>query len=322
MAVDTAIDPERAVGEPRILHAVVEDRVQRSGRMELRRRLLEAIVSGRNAVSWELRQGRLYRGGADLQCASLDEDGPSDGPRCLFDLWTGDVRYLAGLSPTAAPATGAFNFEIEGHFIPVWVTCQNTDDGERVETDWDEAASHVQHAAKRALQWHEEYLLGHCPVSPFAEPDPPSKPSNRRNAFWGFLPAILVTVFAMVATAAAWMTFAWPIVLGSVLWGLVVVPVVGWLAINWLANTSNDSPEGSDASTNDKSIQRTWTLGLIVFGAMFLSLLLIPAIVAGIWLREPEAVNLAMGTIFGFMMFIWGALLFHRARPWPDIEPL
>jgi hypothetical protein len=328
MGVETAIELEPATVEPRVLHAVVEDKLQRSGRMELRRRLLKAIVERRDAVSWELREGRLrspsYYPGADLVFPSSDEDSQETRKRAriLFDLWTNEIRYLARLSPTALHGSGTFYFGIEAHIIPVRVTGENTGDAKRVELELDETAPLVQQAAKRSIQWHEQYRLGHCPVSPFAEPDPPSQPSNRRKAFWGFLPAILVTVFSMLATAAALMTFTWPIVLGSVLWGLVVVPAAGWFALNWLANTGNDSPEGSGASTNDESIQRTWTLGCFVFGAMFVSLLLMPAIVAGIWLREPEAVNLAMATIFGFMIFLLDATLFHHVCREPDIEPL
>jgi hypothetical protein len=328
MAVLTQIEPEPAASAPRILHAVVEDRFQRSGRMELRRRLLKAIVEGRNSVSWELREGRLcspsYYPSADLVFPSSDDDSHEarEGARILFDLWTNDVRYLAGLWPTAPQRPETFSFEVEGHLILVRVICQNRNDAERVELDWDETASLVQQAAKRALQWHEEYRLGHCPVSPFAEPDAPPQTSNRRKAFWGFLPAIGVTALTALATVAAFMTFAWPIALCSVLWGLVVVPAVGWFALNWLSNTRNDAAEGSDGSTNDGSNQRTWTLGFFVFGAMFVSLLLLPAIIAGVWLREPEAVNLAMATILGFMMLLWGGLLFHHSRTEPALESL
>jgi hypothetical protein len=117
-------------------------------------------------------------------------------------------------------------------------------------------------------------------------------------------------------------TFAWPIAVGSVLWGLVAVPVMGWFALDRLT-AAPDSPENHrEAPTINVPRQQAWTLGIVVFGTLFVSLLLLPAIVAGTWCHEPESVSLAMATFFGFMIFIWGGLLFHHSRPEPDLEPL
>jgi hypothetical protein len=328
MVIHSEIEREPAAAEPRVLHAVVEDRLQRTGRMELRRRLLEAIVDGRNSVSWELRDGRLHSSGFrpddDLQFPSPDEDTPEtrQGARILFDLWTNDVRYLADLSRSAQHGFGIFGFDTEDHSIPVHVNLQNNDDSERVELCWDEVIPDIQEAARRMIRWHEQYRFGHCPVSPFAEADVGSPRPKRRGGILGLPLTIGVTALSGLGGAAALTTFAWPVVVGSFLWGLVVVPLIGWFALNRLT-ASLDVPENcGDDSTELEPRERTWSLRFSLFCALMVAILLLPAAVAGNWSPESEAICLAMATFFGLMLFLWGGILFYRPLREPELEPL
>lgn len=326
MALQIAIEREVTASEPRILQAVVEGKLQRSGRMELRRRLLEAMVSGRKSVSWEWRDGRLrsahFRQGVDLEYPSPGEDWPSEEARILFDLWTDDVRYLARWPREAEQASGSFSFQIEEYSVPVGASYVHTDDTKRVDIRWEVVPPHLQEAARRAIQLHEQYRLGHCPISPFKVEGPPSQPPNRRNAIWGMLPAICGTAISALGAMASLTMFAWWVVLGSFLWGLVAVPLIGWFALNWSTATRKQVEDSRDAAANSESRQRNWLPAILIFIALFLAVLLLPAMVADVWLRDPEAVTLVMATIFGFMMFIWGGLLCHHCRPEPDLEPL
>ncbi|MEX2141457.1 MAG: hypothetical protein WD894_19480 [Pirellulales bacterium] len=323
MATQTATEREATASEPRVLHAVVEDKLQRSGRMELRRRLLEAIVSGRETVSWEWKDKRLrstyFRQDVDLQYPAPDEDWPSEGARCLFDLWTDDVGYLARWPREAKQAAGSFTFRIEECLVPVRASYAHTNDAERVDIELEEVPTRAQEAAKRALQWHDEYRLGHCPVSPFKEQSP-SQPPNPRSTIWAFLPAICITALLAALAIASFAAFAWPIVVGSFVWGLTAVPLSGWLALNSYAALSIPDEYARLAAFQATARRRAWSAGLLI--VLFFAALLLPAIVAGVWLREPEAVSLAIATFFGFMMFIWGGLLFHHSRREPDVEPL
>ena len=325
MDVAIEINPERRAGEPRILHAVVEDKVQRSGRMELRRRLLEAMVTGRGAVSWELREGRLhsmdFRQGVDLVFPlQEEEEWPGEGARFMFDLWTDEVRYLAGLAPTAEQDSGTFRLRIEEVVVPVRVKFLDSDDANRVDIDWDEVPVPVQQAAKRALQWLDDYALGHCPISPFKEQESQFQPPRPRKATLAYLPSICITALLAVLAFAAFATFAWQIVVGSFVWGMTVAPLVGWLTLNSYAAASLPDAYAILPFFQTTARRRALCAGSLI--TLFFAVLLLPAIVVGIWLREPEAVNVAVATFFGFMVFIWGGVLIHHVRPEPDVEPL
>jgi len=317
------------------LHATVEGYTQRTGRNIIRKDLLQAIVDRTQGLGWSIGPDSAYQYSLNdgRKVPTLD---PGTDPqlqesyRFLSPLIFKAIRRLSGLPvEDRADVDGAFLFEFEKQVITVRVTFGYVADTERVELRFD--STDAQQIIARQMLSSGAMNVGNTPDEDAEWPTALSAVKWRHWVLWSAV--TLISIGLALGTAQV---FYWPVTLLTFLWGLLVVPSIGYWFLNRLSalSASDDNetttadkasalreqsdPRESDSKEIRSSIRDRWSvLGLIL---VFFVTLWLPGLAATIYERSWLKMDLFFTCWSGFLTSLWLLLLFSK-RDLP-VEPL